>query len=139
MDRAALPVGDLAGTTLCLEHGNQVLGRPVAKQLALVFLMVGDAMALHQVDKVLGCVARQRRATEVRVVAQEVGGAGVQVGEIAPASTRNSNFFGQFLTVVDQQYSQAQLAGYSSAEQAGGTRSQHDDIKTFHCRQCRRP
>jgi len=63
----------------------------VAKQLALVLFMKGDAMLLNQRDEVLWGVSREGRTAEVRVLADEmlVGCRRVKVavGEIAAPAT----------------------------------------------------
>ena len=73
----------------------------VAEQLALVLLVEGDAVLLHQRDEVLRRVARQRRAAEVRVVAQEVlvrrARVEVAVGEVAAAAAGDADLLGDLL------------------------------------------
>jgi hypothetical protein len=55
--RARLPARHAAGLALGQQHGDEVIGRAVAEQLALVFLVEGDAVPLHQRDEVLRGVA----------------------------------------------------------------------------------
>ena len=69
------------------QHLNNVFCRAVAKKLAFVLFMKRDLVTLHQSQEVPRGVARQGRATKARVVTQEVGGARVQVGEIAAPTT----------------------------------------------------
>lgn len=55
-------------------------------QLALVLFMKGDLVLLHQRQKVARREAGQRRLCKARVLAQEIGGADVGVGEVGPAA-----------------------------------------------------
>jgi hypothetical protein len=73
MERCAgLPARHAAGRAPGQQHVDQIGGRVVAEQLALVLFVKGDAVSLHQRDEVLRGVARQCRAAEVRVGADEV-------------------------------------------------------------------
>jgi hypothetical protein len=53
------------GMTLLLEHGGDVARGTIAEQLAESLLMIGNTMLFDQREKVLWCVARQRRFAEV--------------------------------------------------------------------------
>jgi hypothetical protein len=53
------PPGDTAAVALGLEHGDDLLRRSVAKQLAQFFFMPSDAVALNQLDKMARRVAGQ--------------------------------------------------------------------------------
>ena len=64
--------GALAG-----EEVDDVAGGAVAEELAESFLVVGDAVALDEVEEVVGGVAGEGGAGEVGVVRQEVLGGGV--------------------------------------------------------------
>src|SRR5450755_939018 len=57
MYAAGLPACHPARGALAQQHRDDVLGAVVAKQLPLVFLVPRDAVTLHQVDEILGCVA----------------------------------------------------------------------------------
>ena len=128
-DAARLPARDAAGITLGQQHVDHVLGRTVAKQLALVFFVKRDAVALQQGDEVLRRVARQGRAAKMRVLAEEVGRCGVAIGEVAAAAARDADFFGDFLAVVHQQHLEAALAGDAGAEQPGCPGAHHHHVK----------
>ena len=132
-DGAGLPALDAAGLALAQQHLDEVLGRSVAEQLALVLLVEGDAVSLHQRDEVLRRVARQGRAAEVRVVAQEVlvrcARVEVAVGEVAAPAARDADLLGDLVAVVDQQDLKSELAGHARAEQAGRARADDDHIE----------
>jgi hypothetical protein len=55
----------------------------VAKQLAKILLVVGDAMLLDQSDEIMWRVAGQRGAAEVRVAGKEVVRTAMQISEVA--------------------------------------------------------
>ena len=84
---ARLPVLHMPRGAFGQQHGNDVFGRAVAKQLALVFFVVADAVLVHQRDEVLRRKARERRARELRVLAHVVpvrrAHVQVAVGEVA--------------------------------------------------------
>ena len=83
---ARLPALDTACIAFSEQHVDQVLCRVVAKQLAFVLLVVGNAVFVHQGDEVAWGVTGQGAAAKVRVVAQKIGGADVFVGEIGAAT-----------------------------------------------------
>jgi hypothetical protein len=133
---AALPTQDAAFLAFFQKHLNQVFGGPIAKQLPFVLFVKRDVVRLHQVNEILGGVTRQCTAAKVWVLAQEmfVGRAGIDesVGEVAPSAARDSNFFGDFGTVVNQQHRQAQLAGHASTKKTGSTGTYDDHITCLH-------
>ena len=65
----------------------------------------------------------------MRVFAQELGRRGVTVGEVATATARNADFFGDFFAVVNQQDFEAELARLTGTKQAGSARTNHHDIE----------
>ena len=95
-----------------------------------MFFGVAQAVPGEQGDEVLRCVTGQRRFAETRVVADEVflGVTRVQapVGKVATPTPRNSDFFGNFFGVIEQQNPQTTLACDARTHQAGGAGA-HDD------------
>src|SRR3546814_13336375 len=55
-----------------LEHGNDVFAGLVAKKLATMFFMPGDAVLFNQVDKIARGVGGQRRAAKIRILRQKI-------------------------------------------------------------------
>ncbi|MCY1372177.1 hypothetical protein D9M69_593630 [compost metagenome] len=131
-----------AGFAFGQQQGDQVLGRAVAEQLALVLLMETDAVFLHQRDEVGRRVARERRAAEVRVLAQEVfvrrARIDVAVGEVGPAAARDADLLRHLFAVVEHQHAQAALARDTGTEKTGRTRADDDGVEILHGAQCRR-
>ncbi len=132
---AGLPVLDLAGLAFGQQHPDQVFGRSVREELALVLLVVGDAVAFDQRDEVRRGVARQRRARELRVLSHEVpvGRTHVQVavGEVAAPAAGDADLLGHLLGMVDEQHLQPPLAGLRGAEQAGGAGTDDDGVEPW--------
>jgi hypothetical protein len=130
------------GVALGQQQRDQVLGRSVAEELALVLLVEADAVPLQQRHEVLRREARQRRAAEVRVAADEMpvrrGRVERAVGEVGAPAAGDAHFFGHALGVVDQQHAQAALARLRGAEQAGGAGAEDDGVNLGHGRRPRR-
>ena len=124
---------DATGRAFGQQHGDDVLGRAVGKELALVFFVKGDAVFLHQRNEVGRCVARQRRAAKLRVLPHKVlvrsSRVQVAVGEVAAPAARDADLLGHLVGVVDEQDFQPALAGLACTEQAGGTGADDDNIK----------
>ena len=139
LDGAGLPALYTALRAFGQQHLDDVFGRAVAKQLALVLLVVRDAVLVHQRQKVARRVTRQGGAAKARVFAQEVGRRGAGVGEIAASAAGDADFFRDLFAVVYHQHRQAQLAGHAGAKQAGSARAHDDDIEFLHGRECRLP
>ncbi|CAH1387074.1 hypothetical protein NTGM5_480070 [Candidatus Nitrotoga sp. M5] len=58
--------------------------------------VITDALLDKPCDEMLGGVARQRRATEMRIARYVIFWLGVQVGEVTAATTGDADFFRQF-------------------------------------------
>ena len=76
-----------ARSTFGQQHGDDVFGRVVGKELALVLLVPGNAVVLQQGDEVLRREPRQRRAAELRVLAYDVQYGSQQVFDIVHGRT----------------------------------------------------
>ena len=108
LDAARLPALHAARLALAQQHLDQVFGRAVAEQLAFVLFVEGDAVLLHQRDEIGRRVARERRAAEVGVGADEVLVRRVRievaVGEVGAAAARDADLLGHLLAVVEHQH-----------------------------------
>ncbi len=123
---------DIARCALVLEHLDDQLGRFGAEQLAAMFFVVADTVLFHQRDEVGRGIARQCTLAEVRILGQEVGRRGVDVGEVAAAAARDTDFLGQLAGVVDQHHALAALGRRGRAHHAGGARADYCYIKLCH-------
>jgi len=54
------------------------------------------------------------------------------IGEVGPATARNSNFLGHFVAVVNQQDGQAQLPGNARTKQSGSAGTYDHHITCLH-------
>ena len=66
------------------QHGDDILGRGIAKQLTQGFFVIGDIVALHQINEIPLGIARQCGFREMGVFGQEIFSAGVDIREITP-------------------------------------------------------
>ena len=103
------------------QHLDDLCAAFIAKQLALVFLMPGNVMRFHQREKVLRPVALEYRTHEMRIGADEVFRRGVEIGEIAAATTGDADFLANFLGVIDERDTSAALPRDAGAHHAGST------------------
>ena len=129
--RAGLAPHHAAGVALGQQHGDDVLGRAVAEQLALVLLVPADAVALDQRDEVRRRVARQRRAAEVRVRREEVGRRRVAVREVAAPAAGDADLLRHLGRMVEQQHLRAELPGDRRAVKAGRARADDHRVEVF--------
>ena len=90
-----------------------------------MLLVPGDMVALHQRQEILRRIARQCRSAEMRVLGEEIGGAGADIGEIAAAPARNADFLRQALGMVDQHHAQTALASDRGTHHASGAGAEH--------------
>ena len=117
---------------LPLEHGYDVHGRAVAEELTQSLLVIADAVLLHQSDDVGWSEARQSGPGEVRVLREKILGAGVDVGEIAAAATRDQDLFANAVGMVEQDHAPAALPSLQRAHQTGGASAEYDDVGFKH-------
>ncbi|MNT63618.1 hypothetical protein D3C72_2014500 [compost metagenome] len=106
-----------------------MLATVVAEQLSQLFLVIGDAVALHQRDEVLRRVLRQRRAAEIRILRHIAVMTGVHIGEVAAPATGNADLLRQLGGVIQQQHAAAALTGGGSTHHAGGAGADHNYVE----------
>ncbi|CRE19893.1 Uncharacterised protein [Bordetella pertussis] len=139
-EAAALAAGDLvhaarhapghpALPALGAQHLDDGFAAVVAEQLPAMLFMPMHPMAAQQAEEILRGVAGQRRAAEMRVVGQEIGRAGAQVGEVAAPSAGDADFLGQLGGMIDQHHAQAALARHGGAHHAGSPGADDGDIE----------
>jgi len=124
-DAARLPALDAAVGAFGEQHGDDRFTGAVAKELALVLFVKGDAVALHERDEVPRRVAREGGAAERRVGAQEVllrrARVELAVGEVSASAARDADLLGHPGRVVDDEHLAPALAGQRGAVQPRGT------------------
>ncbi|MNQ15041.1 hypothetical protein D3C85_280030 [compost metagenome] len=119
----------IAGVALGAQHVDDGFAGVVAEKLSAVLLVPGDAVALHQRQKVLRRIGRQGRPAEMRIVGKKIGGSGADVREVAAASAGNADLLRQALRVVDQHHAQAALTGHRCTHHASGAGAEYGYIK----------
>jgi hypothetical protein len=119
----------MGGAAFGFEHGGDVGGGVIAEELAKSFFVVGDAMFFEEGEKVGGSVAREGGFCEVRIGGDKVFGRGVNVGEVAAASTGDENFFADAVGVLDDSDATAAVGGFNSAEEAGGACAEDQSVE----------
>jgi hypothetical protein len=133
VDSAGLPVGHLARAALGQQHRDDVFGRMVRKQLALVLFVVGNAVLVDQRDKFGRPKARQCRAAELRVLADKVpvrlAHIQIAVGEVAAPAARDADLLCDLGRMVNQQYLEPALARLRRTKQAGSACANDDGIE----------
>ena len=130
-DAGAEEGGDMGGGALALEHGGDVVGGAVAEELAEGFFVVRNAVLLDEGDDVGRGEGGEGGLGEVRILGEEVFGAGVEVGEVAAASAGDENFFAGFFGVVDEEGAAATAAGFDGAHKACGSGTEDGYVDVF--------
>ena len=69
------------------QHGDDILGRGIAKQLTQGFFVIGDVVALNQINKIPLGIPCQCGFREMGVFGQEISCTGVDIREITPPTT----------------------------------------------------
>ena len=64
----------------------------------------------------------------MRVATEEVFRADATIGEVAPATARNADLFGELCGVIDQQHAPPALAGGGGTHHAGRARTDDQHI-----------
>ena len=114
------------------EHIDDLLGRPIAEQLAVVALVIGDAMQLHQPNEIMLGVAGHGRDAETRIVRQIVVGRGAQVGEIGAPPAGDTDLLRDFRRGLQHQHPPPAPVGRRRAHEARRPGTDDNDIKIMH-------
>ena len=117
---------------LCAQHRNDVFRGVIAKKLPERLFMPRDAVLVDQCNKIPLCVTFQRGFAEMFVLADEIRGAGLHVGEIAAPATRNTDFFAGRFGVVDDQCAWTCMCGTHHASSTCA----YDQSVYFHATRC---
>ncbi len=90
--------------------------------------MPGDAVAIDHLDEVVLGEAPQGRQGEARILAQEVGAARPQIGEVAAPAARDADLLARRAGVVDHAHATAALARLDGAHHAGRAGADDQDV-----------
>ena len=110
------------------EHPDDLPRRAVAEKLAELLFVVGNAVRLDERDKVRRRVARQGRATEIRLLGDVIVRRGVEVGEVAASAARNENLLADALGPLQHSDGPPPLPGRERAHQSGRARAEHEHV-----------
>ena len=113
---------------LLLQHGNNVGGSPVAKELPKLLLVPRDLVLLYQLQEVRRGVAGKRGLGKVRIRREEVLGCGVKIGEVTAASTRDQDLLANARGMLEQENATATTGCMHGAEQTGSAGPHNEDV-----------
>jgi hypothetical protein len=111
------------------QHVSDVLRRTIAEELAKRFLVIWDAMLLHQRDEVRRGVTGERGSCEVFICAEEILRAAVHVREIAAAAAGDEDFLANAIGTLEDGHAAAAFAGFGGAEESCGTSAENQCVK----------
>jgi hypothetical protein len=109
-----------------------LLGGIIAEQLAQRFLMPGDTVFAHQIDKVPLGVTRQRRFAKMRVLAQIGRGFDIHIGKVAAAAAGHQDLTPGLFAVIQQQHATARLPRLRCTKHSRRSGANYNGIKPFH-------
>src|SRR5206468_12214929 len=112
---------DVSAIAFGFHHGDDVLRRMVAEELAQLLLVVCDPVTLDQRDKIASRVPRERRAAEVRVLRKIAGRARTDIREIAAPAAGDADLLAELVVVLDEKRAAAALPRPRRAHHPGGT------------------
>ena len=92
-----------------------------------------NAVTFHQLNKVPGAVALERRFAEMRIGGDEVFRGGIQVGEIAATAAGHEDFLARLVGVIQHQHPMALIGSRGGTHQSGRTGADHHNIHLCNC------
>jgi hypothetical protein len=111
---------------------DDLLGGIIAEKLAQGFLMPGDTVFAHQIDKVPLGVARQRRFAKMRVLAEIGRGFDIHVSKVAAAAAGHQDLTPGLFAVIQQQHATACLPRLRCTKHSRRSGANYNGIKPFH-------
>lgn len=122
--------------TFALEHGDDVVSGAVAEELAEGFFVIADVMLFNERDELRWGEAGECGLGEVGVVGEEVFCTGVDVGEVAAASSGDEDLLACFFGVIDEEDASSAAACFDGAHEACGTCSEDDCMECLNRHGC---
>ena len=110
------------------QHADDLFGAVVAEQLAEGLFVPGDAGAVDAFDEVVLAEPLQGRGGEARVLAEEVGGAGSGVGEVAAPPAGDADLLARRPGVVEDAHRAPAPPGLDGAHHPGRAGADDQDI-----------
>jgi hypothetical protein len=134
-DRRPRPL-HAARTAFAHQHVDDLRGAAVAEKLPQRFLVIPDAIPLHEVDEVARCVACERGTAEIGIAGNERCGPRVDVGEVAAAPAGDADLLAELRRMVDEQHAPAARACDGRAHHAGRACANDYDVEVHWCHDC---
>ena len=131
LDRADLGVGldvDPGVGALGGEEVDDVARGAVAEKLAEGFLVVGDSVALDEVDEILWGIAREGAAAEGGLLGEVIFRGGVLIGEVAATTAADEDLLTDALGAFQDADPAAPLTGGDGAQEARRARAEDDHV-----------
>ena len=94
-----------------------------------------DAVLLDQGNEIRWCIAREGGLAEVWVGGNEVVGAGMEVGEIAPAAAGYSNLLADAVRMLEHDYIACAFAGFNGTEKTRRSSTDYYDVFFRHAQE----
>ena len=114
------------------QHGDDLLRRAIAKELSQRFLMVGNAVLLHQRDEIRRRVACQCGLSKVWVGGDKIFRTAMQIGEIAASAARDQDLLSYAFSPLQYHHAASTLARFNGAHEASCAAAENDYIKIVH-------
>ena len=111
---------DFGGAAFGFEERSDVGGGTITEKLAECFFMVRDVVLFDECQEIGRSVTGQRGFGEMWIGGMKVFGGGVDIGEVAAASTGDEDFFADPVGVLDERDAAAAFGGFECAEKSGG-------------------
>ncbi len=121
--------GDTAQFALLQQHGEDIFCGVETEKLAVVALLVANAVAQYQIEKVPLSVAFQGCLAEMGIGRDKVVRLHHKIGEVALAAAGHEDFLAYLIGLFQYQHTSTSLAGSEGTEQAGGAGAENDGIK----------
>ena len=117
MDVTAVALLNCRQIALGQQHADDILGRILAEQLAMLTFFIAYVVLGYHGNKVPLGILRQRRLNKVRVTADIIVGSNIIVGKVAAAATGDQDLPSRLLAMINHQHRAATLAGFCRTHQ----------------------
>ena len=114
------------------QHIDNLLGRAVAKQLAMIAFVIGNVVLFDQRDEIVLGVAGQRRDAKTGIGRQKIGWGQVEVGEVGASTAGNPDLLPHLGGPLQQQYTASALVRFHCTHQASRPGAKDDDVEISH-------
>ena len=93
--------------------------------------MIGDAARINTLDEIPRRKPLQRRNAEMRILRDELLGAGMHIGEIAPPAAGNADLLARLVGMIDDQNAAPALASLGGGKHARCAGADDEDVEGF--------